>query len=64
MAEIKNPGPIFKVTMTEYERGWGQRDAGEKFFDTEEDAALFCREYNKDKGTPDYFFRAEYRQVV
>ena len=37
MSEVKLSS-LYKVTMTEYERGWGQRPMGEKFFTTEEEA--------------------------
>ncbi len=49
--------------MTEYERGYGQRIMGEKFFDNEEEARQFVAEYNRDPGDPDCFFRAEYRKL-
>jgi hypothetical protein len=62
MAEVKLNG-LYKVTMTEYERGYGQRDMGTKFFDTEEEAKAFVEEYNKDPGDPDCFFRASYRKI-
>ena len=55
---------LYKVQMTEYERGWGQRDMGTKFFTTEEEAKAFCVEYNKDLGDPDCFFRASYTKVA
>lgn len=61
MAEVKFPGPLYKVTMTEYERGYGQRDMGEKFFDNEEEAKAFCEKYFS--GSPDCYYRAEYRKV-
>lgn len=61
MAEVKFPGPLYKVTMTEYERGYGQRDMGEKFFDNEEEAKAFCEKYFS--GDPDCYYRAEYRKV-
>ena len=61
MAEVKFPGPLYKVTMTEYERGYGQRDMGEKFFDNEEEAKTFCEKYFS--GGPDCYYRAEYRKV-
>ena len=51
MAEVKLNG-LYKVTMTEYERGFGQRDMGTKFFDNEQDAKAFCDEYNRDLGNP------------
>jgi len=62
MAEVKLNG-LWKVQMTEYERGWGQRDMGTKFFDNEAEARAFCEEYNKDPGDPDCYFRASYSKV-
>lgn len=62
MPEVKLNG-LYKVTMTEYERGYGQRIMGEKFFDNEEEARQFVAEYNRDPGDPDCFFRAEYRKL-
>ena len=62
MSEVKL-GTLYKVTMTEYERGWGQRPMGEKFFTTEAEARAFCEEYNRDPGDPDCYYRAEYRKV-
>lgn len=64
MPEVKFTGPLYKVTMTEYERGWGQRPMGERYFDTEQDAIAFCKEYNREPGAPDCFFRASYQKVV
>ena len=62
MSEVKL-GTLYKVTMTEYERGWGQRPMGEKFFTTEAEARAFCEDYNRDPGDPDCYFRADYRKV-
>ena len=62
MSEVKLNG-LWKVQMTEYERGWGQRDMGTKFFDNEEEARAFCEAYNKDPGDPDCYFRASYSKV-
>ena len=64
MSEVRFNGPLFKVTMTEYERGYGQRPMGEKFFDNEEEAKEFCKAYNADPGDPDCFYRADYRKVA
>jgi hypothetical protein len=50
--------------MTEYERGWGQRPMGEKFFTTEEEAKQFCYNYNNPPGDPDCFYRASYTKVA
>jgi hypothetical protein len=62
MAEVRLNG-LYKVTMTEYESGYGQREIGVKFFDNETEAKAFVREYNKDPGDPDCFYRAESRKV-
>ena len=62
MAEVRLNG-LYKVTMTEYERGYGQRDMGTKFFDNEAEAKAFVIEYNKDLGDPDCYYRADYRKV-
>lgn len=62
MAQVHSPGPLYKVTMTEYERGYGQRSMGETFFTTEEEAKKFCEEYFS--GDPDCYYRAEYRKVA
>jgi hypothetical protein len=62
MSEVKLNG-LWKVQMTEYERGWGQRDMGTKFFDNEAEAQAFCEAYNKDPGDPDCYFRASYSRV-
>ena len=62
MAEVKLNG-LYKVTMTEYERGYGQREMGVKFFDNEAEAKEYCRKYNEDLGDPDCFYRADYRKV-
>jgi len=62
MAQVFNPGPLYKVTMTEYERGWGQRPMGETFFTTEEEAQQFCKEYAS--GDSECYYRAEYRKVA
>lgn len=60
MAQV-NPGPLYKVIMTEYERGWGQRDMGTAYFTTQEEAERFCKEYAS--GDPDCYFRATWQKV-
>jgi hypothetical protein len=62
MAQVLNPGPLYKVTMTEYERGWGQRPMGVTYFTTEAEARKFCEEYAS--GDPDCYFRASYEKVA
>lgn len=62
MAQILNPGPLYKVTMTEYERGYGQRPMGETYFTTEDEAKAFCEKWAS--GDADCYYRAEYRKVA
>jgi len=62
MSEVKMNGSLFKVTCTEYERGYGQRPMGEKFFTTEAEAKQFCEEYAS--GDSECFYRADYRKVA
>ncbi len=62
MAQVHSIGPLYKVTMTEYESGYGQRHMGETFFTTEEEAKQFCKEYAS--GDSECFYRAEYRRVA
>ena len=58
---LVNLGTLYKVTMTEYERGWGQRPMGECFFDNEEEARKFCEEYAS--GDSECYYRASYTKV-
>lgn len=60
MSEVKLNN-LYKVTMREYERGYGQRDMGTKFFTTEEEAKQFCKEFFS--GNSECYFRAEYERV-
>jgi hypothetical protein len=64
MAEVKLSG-LYKVTVTEYERGWGQRvDPNDtKFFTTHEEAETYKAHWEKG-GSPDYFFRANIERVA
>ena len=61
MAEVKLNGSLYKVTMTEYERGWGQRPMGETFFDNEQEAKEFCKNYFS--GDSECYYRASYHKV-
>ena len=61
MAQVHNLGPLYKVTMTEYERGYGQREMGTRYFTTEEEAKQFCKQYFS--GDSECYFRAEYQKV-
>ena len=61
MSEVRFNGPLYKVTMTEYERGYGQRPMGEKYFDNEEEARAFCKQYFS--GDSECYFRADYQKI-
>ena len=64
MAKIS--GPIYKVTIIESERGWGQKIDDVKYFTTEEEAQQFCSEFNKDNTddvAPDWYMVARYERV-
>lgn len=55
---------LFKVTFTEYERGWGQRPAGEEYFDNEAEARQYAIDYNRKHNNldsaPDWYIKADY----
>lgn len=58
----------YRVSLTEYERGWGQRPWDDVYFDNEAEARQYAIEYNlkhnnKDS-VPDWYVRAEYRGPV
>lgn len=62
MPEVKMKGPLFRVEIMEYERGWAKLDEV-KFFDSMEDAEAFCKDYNKDNTAsvvPDWYMTARY----
>lgn len=63
MAEVKM-GSLYRVDVTEYERGWGQRTDPEdtKYFTTLEEAQKYADHWNEG-GTPDYFWRARIEKI-
>lgn len=63
MAEIKFTS-LYKVTVTEFERGWGQRvDPNDtKLFTTLEEAKKYAARW-EEGGNPDYYFRASIERV-
>lgn len=63
MAEVKISG-LYRVTVTEYERGWGQRTDPEdtKYFDNIEEAQKYAAHW-EEGGSPDYFWRARIEKV-
>ena len=63
MAEVK-PGTLYKVVITEYEAGWGQRcdPSDTKFFTTLEEAEYYKKRWEMD---PSYecYWRGEITKV-
>ena len=51
---------VYRVTVTEYERGWGQRTDPEdtRYFTTLDEAEKYKKHW-EEGGSPDYFWRAE-----
>jgi hypothetical protein len=65
MAQIEKPNvTAFKVQLTEYERGWGQRPWETLYFDNEVEARRFAEDYNRKHNNkpsaPDWYVRADY----
>lgn len=59
---MKNAKYRWRVDTWEYERGWGRREMGTSFFDSEEKANEYVAEYNKDNTAdiaPDCYFTAD-----
>jgi hypothetical protein len=67
MAEIKLNN-AYRVDIIESERGWGSKVDEVKYFDTEESALAFCKEYNDKYNppgpAPDWYMIAQYRGKV
>lgn len=54
---------IYKVILTEYERGWNSKVFDELYFKKEENALSYIKEYNSKNNlstTPEYYTKAEY----
>jgi hypothetical protein len=58
----------FKVQLTEYERGWGQKPWDTWYFDNEAEAKQSAIDYNKKynnlDSAPDWYVRADYVGAV
>lgn len=58
----------FKVELTEYERGWGQKHFDTWYFDNEAEARLAAIDYNLKNNNltvaPDWYVRADYAGPV
>ncbi len=69
MPRINKPAvQAFKVELTEYERGWGQREFDTLYFDNEAEARQYAIDYNLKhnnlKEAPDWYVRADYAGPV
>ena len=69
MARIAKPNVVaFRVELTEYERGWGQKHWDTVYFDNEAEARQYAIDYNKEHNTatsaPDWYVRADYAGQV
>lgn len=65
MPRIEKPTVVaFRVELTEYERGWGQRHWDTWYFDNEAEARQAAIDYNRQHNTaasaPDWYVRADY----
>lgn len=63
---MKVKGELWKVTIIESERGWGQSVIGSETYTKESEAIKRCDEINKhntSKEVPDYYTRATYERV-
>ena len=69
MSRIPNPIVVaFKVELTEYERGWGQKHWDTWYFDNEAEARQAAIDYNTKhnnlKEAPNWYVRADYMGPV
>jgi len=67
MPRIEKPRG-YHVSLTEYERGWGQKPFDDVYFDNESEARQYAEDYNRKHNNkdyvPDWYVRAEYRGAV
>ncbi len=68
MPQVNKPTTVYKVVLTEYERGWGSKHWDTIYFDNAEEARKYALDYNikhnSAKSTPDWYVRADYRGPV
>ena len=68
MAQVKMSQDLFKVVLTEYERGWGQKHWDTIYFDNEAEARKWALDYNlkhnNENSAPDWYVRADYMGPV
>lgn len=57
---------VYRVNLTEYEKGWGSKVFDTVYFKKEENALSYIKEYNSKnnlKITPNYYTKAEYNVI-
>jgi hypothetical protein len=68
MPRVNFSQSVYKVTLTEYERGWGSKPWDPIYFDNEEEARQYAINYNKEHNNldhvPDWYVRADYAGKV
>jgi hypothetical protein len=68
MARVDFTQNVFKVSLTEYERGWGQKPWEDVYFDNAEEARKYAKDYNNEHNTatqaPDWYVIARYEGQV
>ena len=64
MAQIEKPTTVYRVVLTEYERGWGSKPWDTLYFDNEPEARKYAADYNTEHNTatsaPDWYVVAAY----
>lgn len=66
MARINRPVG-YRVDLIEYERGWGSKIDETLYFDNEEEAREYCKEFNAkntETQAPDWYMIADYRGPI
>jgi hypothetical protein len=66
MAQITRPVG-YRVDLVEYERGWGSKIDETLYFDNEEEARQYCKDFNSKntaKEVPDWYMIADYRGTI
>ena len=63
MPQVTNT-QLYKVVLTEYERGWGSKEYEVLYFDNEVEARNHAKnynlKYNNESTVPDWYIRADY----
>ena len=57
----------YRVDLIEYERGWGSKIDETIYFDNEEEARQYCKDFNAkntETTVPDWYMIADYRGAV